>query len=320
MMNPVRRGLEIAVSAALCLPAGCRGADGEGAMNREASGVVRESYGAGKWFPGTRAQLESMVSGFINDARPPPVEGRIVAAIAPHAGYVYSGRTAGYTFRAIMENAATNGAPDAVVVLGFPHRAAFRGVALMDGSAIRTPLGPAELDGGTAAELAAASQRIKFNGIPHAGEHSAENEIPFVQAALPGVKLVVGLIGDHDPETLNELVNALVAASRKRKLLVVASTDLLHDPDYDRVVRTDKQTLSVITSMDAPKLASMWSYAGQLCCGIGPVLTAMRYAEAMGSRKGTLLHYRNSGDDFPESRGEWVVGYGAVAFGAAESR
>ena len=27
-----------------------------------------------------------------------------------------------------------------------------------------------------------------------------------------------------------------------------------------------------------------------------------------------LRHYRNSGDDHPESRGQWVVGYGAVIF------
>jgi AmmeMemoRadiSam system protein B len=190
----------------------------------------------------------------------------------------------------------------------------------MDGSAIRTPLGPAELDSETAAELAAAGRRIGFNGMPHAGEHSAENQIPFVQAALPGVKLVVGLIGDHEQETLDDLVKALVAASKKRKLLVVASTDLLHDPDYDLVGRTDRQTLSVIASMDASKLASTWSHTRQVCCGIGPVLTAMKYAAAMGCAKGTLLYYRNSGDDFPESRGEWVVGYGAVAFGVAESR
>jgi hypothetical protein len=40
----------------------------------------------------------------------------------------------------------------------------------------------------------------------------------------------------------------------------------------------------------------------------------MTYAKQQGCKKATLLRYRNSGDDFPESRGEWVVGYGAVAF------
>jgi hypothetical protein len=40
----------------------------------------------------------------------------------------------------------------------------------------------------------------------------------------------------------------------------------------------------------------------------------MKYARQQGCSKATILRYRNSGDDYPESRGQWVVGYGAVAF------
>ena len=40
----------------------------------------------------------------------------------------------------------------------------------------------------------------------------------------------------------------------------------------------------------------------------------LRFASQMGCRAGLRLYARNSGDDFPESRGEWVVGYGAVVF------
>jgi hypothetical protein len=43
------------------------------------------------------------------------------------------------------------------------------------------------------------------------------------------------------------------------------------------------------------------------------VLVAMQFAESRGSRRADVLFYRNSGDDHPESRGNWVVGYGAVA-------
>jgi AmmeMemoRadiSam system protein B len=49
-------------------------------------------------------------------------------------------------------------------------------------------------------------------------------------------------------------------------------------------------------------------------CGIAPVITAMKYAQQQGCSKATVLRYRNSGDQFPESRGQWVVGYGAIAF------
>ena len=59
----------------------------------------------------------------------------------------------------------------------------------------------------------------------------------------------MGLIGDHDPKTLNALVGALDALSGKKRLLVVASTDMLHDPSYDLVRKTDEKTLQQLAAM-----------------------------------------------------------------------
>lgn len=292
-------------------------ADGERGMQQEPKQVHR-AYGSGRWFPGSANGLKRTVDGFIDTAAPPATTGRVVSALAPHAGYVYSGGVAGFTFRAIRDAAARGQAPDTVVILGFSHSASFRGVALLDGDAIETPLGTVPLDRRTGRDLAAASDRIMFRSDPHRGEHSAENEVPFVQAALPGTPLVIGIIGDHDPETLKALVDALVNAAASKTLLVVASTDLLHDPDYDRVTAVDHRTLKHITALDDKALAKSWSYEQQVCCGIGPVLAAMHFARRQGCREGTLLQYRNSGDDHPESRGNWVVGYGAVIFTVAE--
>ncbi len=276
--------------------------------------VIRQAFGAGRWFPGDGRELKSMVDGYIEDAQINNVQGRIVGAIAPHAGYVYSGKMAGYTFRAIKDNAAKWGRPEVVVVLGFSHRGGFQGVALMDGDAIKTPLGEALLDKEAGEILAAGSPRIYFDYRPHVGEHSAENEIPFVQRVLPETKLIIGLIGDHDPRTLDDLVKALDTLSKKKKVLVIASSDMLHDPDYDLVTRTDRGTLDKMRAMDHAGIRKGWDYSRQILCGIGPVVAVMRFAELKGCRQGTVLQYRNSGDDFPKSRGRWVVGYGSVVF------
>jgi AmmeMemoRadiSam system protein B len=283
-------------------------------MKPEKELIVRRSWGAGRWFPGQKDVLSNMVNGFMDKASVPDIKGNIMAAIAPHAGYVYSGGVAGHTFAAIRENAKPVGAPDVVVILGFSHRGGFSGVALMDGDAVQTPLGEAALDGESGSFLVSHSSRIRFEYAPHGGEHSAENEIPFVQTALPGVPIVVGLIGDHTEATLEALVDALCGLSMGKRVLVVASTDLLHDADYDRVKCTDQNTLDMIAGLNDAGLADTWDYASQVCCGIGPVLTAMRFARAQGCSSGTVLAYRNSGDDHPESRGNWVVGYGAVVF------
>jgi AmmeMemoRadiSam system protein B len=292
--------------------------EGENGMKKDTARVVRRAVGAGKWYPASGHELGSMVSNFMAKAKAPAVNGRIIAAIAPHAGYIYSGPVAGYTFRAIKDNAQAGNKPDTIVILGFSHRDQFPGLALMDGDAIQTPLGEAALDKEAGEILTNSSPAIYFNYKLHGEEHSAENEIPFAQAALPGTPLVVGLIGSMDQETIKALVVALGELAKKKKILVVASSDMLHDYDYDLVTRTDKATLEKVVAMDYASVMKMWGYSRQVFCGIAPVQAVMQFAASQGCKKATLLHYNNSGDEHPVSMGNYIVGYGAVVFTAGE--
>jgi len=283
-------------------------------MNANNSRIVREAYGAGRWFPAGKNELQKIINGFLDKAEVGGLQGRIAGAIAPHAGYVYSGPIAGYIFKAVKQQAEEGHAPETVVILGFSHRGGFPGVALMDGDAIATPLGETALDREAARVLASNRHAIRFDYEPHGGEHSAENQIPFVQAVLPKAKLVVALMGDHSPQSINQLVEGLTELAKTRKILVVASSDMLHDPDYDLVTRTDKATLKLVEAMDDKKLLQEWNYDHQIFCGMAPVVVAMRFAAGQKCAQGTVLKYENSGDKHPESRGQWVVGYGAVVF------
>ncbi len=275
---------------------------------------IQPARGAGRWFPGSRDSLRNMVEEFIDNAQVPPPAGSVAAAISPHAGFEYSGPVAGYTFRALREAAKAGHTPDIVLVTGFSHRGSFPGIALLPGSAIRTPLGDITLDNRLRQEMLAGSNIIFADQSLHHDEHSAENLLPFLQMALPDTPVTVAIIGDHEPDTIDELMTVLQKSGQSRNILLLASTDLLHDPDYHKVTQTDQETLRMICALDTAALTANWSYTNQLCCGIAPVQCAMRWAAMQGCTQGSVLHYRNSGDDFPESRGEWVVGYGSVIF------
>ena len=319
-MNAMKRAGRIVLIGILMQSAliVCLQAGEEASVTSNSVKVVRKALGGGRWFPAGARQLDAIVKSYMDEATVPSVTGRIVGAISPHAGYQYSGKVAGHTFRALRDQAKAGLAPRTVVILGFSHRGGFAGTALMDGDAIETPLGETPLDKASADFLCRHCTRVAMRYAPHAGEHSAENQIPFVQAALPGVPLVVGLIGDHDPAGIAELVDGLAALAKERAILVVASTDLLHDPDYTKVTETDRVTMQQIAAMDCKGLNKRWGYDMQVCCGIGPVLTVLQFAQRQGCKAGTVLRYRNSGDDFPESRGNWVVGYGAAVFCVGE--
>ena len=283
-------------------------------MQASAMQASHKALGSGRWFPGAPSELNRLVTAYIDAVRPPPLPGRIVAAIAPHAGYMYSGPVAGHTYRALKDNAAATQPPETAIVLGSCHRDSFPGVALMPGATLETPLGCARLDANAAAMLSADRPLLFEDYAPHAGEHSAENQVPFLQTVLPDTRLVIGLMGDRRDETLAQLLAGLEALAARQRIVVVASTDLLHDADYDRVTRTDRHTLDLIGALDTDGLAAAWNPRAQVCCGIGPVLTALHFARAQGATAGNVLHYRNSGDDYPAGRGSWVVGYGAVVF------
>jgi AmmeMemoRadiSam system protein B len=276
--------------------------------------LVRSALGAGKWFPADHFELEAALRSCFEDSVVPTLQGRIVAIISPHAGYQYSGPVAATAYKAVQENILSYPAPDVTIVLGFGHRGSFRGVALMDGSTFATPIGQTPLDVETASFLVGADPRITMDYRPHIGEHSAENQVPFLQTILPKTPLVIALIGSHDPALIDAFASALQKLARKKSLLVVASSDMLHDPNYELVRKTDQSTLKKVTAMDTTGILKSWNFTRQVFCGIAPVITAMKYAQQQGCSKATVLRYRNSGDQFPESRGQWVVGYGAIAF------
>ena len=275
---------------------------------------TRRTYGDGRWFPRNGVELRRVVDHYIDTAQTPPVQGRIVGGMAPHAGYRYSGAIAGHTFRALRDNTADFPEPITVLVLGFTHRERFPGVALLDGDAIETPLGRVELDREGAAVMVKQSDAVCFDSGPHAGEHSAENEIPFLQVALPTAPLIVALMGSHDASARAAVLDALAALSAQRRVVVLASSDMLHDPSYEHVSQTDRDTLETIRALRSNDLLNAWSTNHQPICGLGPVTVALTYAQSQGCTRGTLLRYCNSGDDFPESRGNWVVGYGSFVF------
>jgi len=273
------------------------------------------THGDGRWFPADGRELRAMTATLLEAAQPGNA-GRspIIAGIAPHAGYIYSGAVAAHTYRAMQETVRHGNGPEIVIVLGFPHRASFRGLAWLDADTIRTPAGKIQADRTFMEQVAATVPGVFFDEDFHTGEHSAENQLPFLQEALPGVPVATGLLGMHDATFRETLVRAFASVASTRRLCVIASTDLLHDPDYGRVVASDERTMQMMESLDSRGLNKAWSYETQICCGIGPVLTALETATALGCTRGLRLYYCNSGDVDPSGRGQWVVGYGSVVF------
>jgi len=259
---------------------------------------IREPTVAGQFYPANPERLQRDIEEYIKQASLPEDLGSVRAVVAPHAGYVYSGTTAGYAFMALKQ------LPDktrTVFLLGPAHRVPVNGVALGSYSAYRTPLGDVPVAEDQVADMLEAASFYTRSPAAHEPEHCLEVELPFLQASLTDFRLVPMLFGQVSPGK----VAADLIERMQEDDLVVVSSDLSHFHSYDTAQRRDQDFLNSLLGGDENGVRK-----GE-ACGRAPVMTLMEIAERKGWTP-HLLDYRNSGDT-AGSRSR-VVGYASIAY------
>jgi len=284
---------------------------------------AHRNEGAGRWYPADPARLQAAVDTYVRQAEAEPVPGRLLAVIVPHAGYIYSGAVAGYSFRVLQE---ADCADHVIAVIGDTHTGnGSAKIAVWAEGAFQTPLGSIPVDEAVAQALVAAEGAAKAGIEVDRGaftnEHPVENQLPFIQSVCPGARIVPVVIRQPSLQNAQVLAGALVAAFGDRPAMIVASTDLSHYHAYDEAREMDEVALQAIASLDPQVVADSPRRCAELglgggdphtMCSQGAVLTALIAAKQMGADRATVLQYANSGD-VPLGQRDQVVGYGAVA-------
>jgi hypothetical protein len=267
------------------------------------AGWVREPAVAGLFYPSDARQLRDAVAGHV-EAAPvpdPPVDAR--ALIAPHAGYRYSGATAGAAYRAL---AGRRAAVERVVLAGPAHRVAVGGVGVgvSTARAWRTPLGEVPVDVDACRDLVAAGVAVEADDA-HAPEHSLEVHLPFLLEVLGPVTIVPVVVGRCPPRAVADMLDRVWDGEGT---LVVVSSDLSHYLDDATARRRDARTrLAIIEG----RAADIGPYDACGCVAIAGLLLAARPRELAPRTLALATSADASGDP---SR---VVGYGAFGFGAS---
>lgn len=266
--------------------------------------TVRPPAVAGSFYPASSTVLEQTVEGFLSSAGTPNQKsGTPKALIVPHAGYVYSGKTAARAFALLASVAATI---KRVVLLGPTHRVAVNGLALPSSQYFETPLGKIEIDQRAVASLKAMPQ-VVVSDEAHALEHSLEVQLPFLQEVLGDFKLVPLAVGNVEIQEVVEVLNALWGGP---ETLLVISSDLSHFHSYQQAKQIDSHTVETI-------LAGKLLHSFEQACGALPVNGLLIAAKAHGLQC-RLIDVCNSGDTAGDrSR---VVGYASFSFTAPDGQ
>ncbi len=273
---------------------------------------IRPSAIAGTWYPGDPALLRRVVSGYLESAERIASAGRPIAIVSPHAGYSYSGPTAGQAYAQLER-----GYYERAIVLGPLHRpvAGPRGAILAPAeSAYRTPLGDLAIDHGVIERIAG---ECDVDLVRRDQEHSIEIQLPFLQVALGEIRIVPLMIafdlrGSAAYATTDALAHAIASVASERTLIVV-STDLSHLDDHSEVVRTDSRLIELVRRFETDGLFEALSRGEVNACGGAGLVAALAAARQLGASSTKVLAYTTSGDVTGDTRpGTYTVGYMAA--------
>ena len=265
----------------------------------------RRAQVAGQFYPADPAELRAQVTELLGGDSKPATANKPRILLVPHAGYRYSGPIAASGFRQVQGHAY-----EGVVVVGFTHRVQFTGSSVDTRDAYETPLGVIPVDQKAVALLQGSPGIGHVEEAHELGEHSLEVELPFLQVALPGFRLIPILIGEDGLESAGRLADALARLAELGDYLFVFSTDLSHYHPSAEARAIDEGTVNAIL-FETPQAAHRLFAGGQLeACGRGPILTSLLLAARLGYPERRLVRYDNSGETTGDrSR---VVGYAAI--------
>jgi AmmeMemoRadiSam system protein B len=239
-------------------------------------------------------------------------EGRILGAMCPHAGYVYSGPPAAKAYFQL----ARQPRPDTVVVLCPNHSGWGEPVSVWPDGAWETPLGRLAVDEALNEAVLARCSHARADRRAHLGEHSAEVQLPFLQYTyFEPPKIAVICLGTHQREALRSLAEALAEVTAEGHYLLLASTDMTHFQSKRDAERLDKMALDKVAAIDAEGLLDVVQANDISMCGVAPTAVMLAACKLRGAESVELLAYSTSGDITGDNAR--VVGYAAAVVRAA---
>ncbi|MCP3683016.1 MAG: AmmeMemoRadiSam system protein B [bacterium] len=285
--------------------------------------MSRKPVVAGQFYESDFGDLDAQIKKcFLSEKGPgdmPVSRGpaKVVAAIVPHAGYVFSGPCAAWAYKEIAESAF----PDVFIILGPNHMGSLKTSISLE--TFETPFGPVTVDEEFAQKLAKKSG-IPIDASTHKAEHSIEVQLPFLQFVnkdrLKDIKFVpIGISHDVDYKKLGLDIKETIF-DLDRKAVIIASSDFTHyGHNYGyvpfssdipkRLYALDAGAIEFIKKFDSEGFLNYVYETGATICGAMAIAVLLN---AVNTKKARLLQYYTSSDIIGDYKN--AVGYASVLF------
>lgn len=261
---------------------------------------VRKPAVSNMFYPANPEKLNNLISKFFNEV--PQYEfNEIYGIISPHAGYIYSGKTASAAYKNLIGKKY-----DTVIVISPSHREYFRGISIFPGEAYLTSLGKINIDIDLREKFSNESNLILLDEVGHRAEHALEVQLPLLQSVLTDFKLLPLVLGDQNIVFVNEL-SRLLKLFRNEKILIVASSDLSHFYTKEQAQLFDNKVAEYIAKLDYENLYNDLENEECHACGGGGIVALLKTFSDNKKFKSKVLMRSDSGDVTGDD--SEVVGY-----------
>jgi len=288
---------------------------------------IRKPVVAGQFYDASEKELKKTIEKCFTDKRGPGEisyiknKGKnIIGVVVPHAGFIYSGPIAAYSYKEIFEN----GFAETFIILGPNHTGMGAEVATLTKGKWLTPLGEIKIDTDLAKKICTGI--INDDRAAHIQEHSIEVQIPFLQyigknKKFRFVPITMGLQNIKTSEEVGEIIFNEIKDEEK-KIVIIASSDFSHvgfnymtmppeDMGVDEyAAKQDRIAIEKILDLDSTGLIKKVGEENISMCGYGPIATMINVAKKLGAKKAELLKYGTSYEVHPHSS---CVGYGSIS-------
>lgn len=265
---------------------------------------IRRPVVAGRFYSLSAQKLKEEIGSLVDEKAK---KADIIAAVLPHAGYMYSGRVAAATVSRLNIK-------DKVILLGPNHTGLGANFSIVTSGTWQTPLGELEIDSGLAGEILRRSEYLEEDDLAHREEHSLEVLLPFLQYFRKDFRIVPILFMSDEVGVLKkigqDIAGIIKAKGIEKSVLLLASSDMTHYEPEGQAQKKDRQAIEAILELDEDKLMDRVLRQNISMCGFAPVIAMICAAKALGAQKSELIKYQTSGDVTQDKSS--VVGYAGI--------
>ena len=272
---------------------------------------VRKAVFAGRFYPDTEVEINKLFYHILSKEKSrinyKLSDNKIVGAVIPHAGHIYSGYQSIHFFE-ILKNSGQ--IFDSFVILHPIHHGSHTPFATDNCKYWETPLGRTGIDDDLIRLMDL--QRLD-NFMEH--EHSAEVILPFIQRFANSKFQILPIgIAHQNWQNARLLAQNLYESIKKsnKRVCILASSDFTHFESPESGAGKDQFVLEKIMAFDAAGIENEVKSRHLSVCGFAAIMTLIEYFSFMNYKvKANILLRGHSGQIYPSTE---VVDYISILF------